>query len=295
MSRCAGCGGACTCALVAPDGSVLVTPSQEGSGYQLSAVVAPDQPAGSGGANLLRKAPGGGLFVGAENAGSGGSGSGGLFPLIAPDQSSNLVTRNVSAIKVVMDGWGNQIARHVNPRIQTLPDQSTALVLPGVIPAVAGRPSSGNAALGSTAVWHGTFPRTGSTNPLVSDSTGGQVVDIPAGQTRLVGVVLALEYGQISPAPETVSYASKTAAWSAEWAVNMVIGPAVVTFGFYSIRFEPQPMSRNMQQATLTGWCMVPGGVHSPRLTIGLNHDALPTSPNIQVGLSAWSALMFYA
>lgn len=297
MSRCSGCGGACTCSVTAPDGSIAVTPTQAGQGYQVATVVAPDQAAGAGGHNLIRKVPAGGLFLGVEDVGGvGGGGSGtGSTTLIAPDASSGFETANVSGLKVIMDGWANQVARNVNPRIVTLADNTKALQLPQVIPAVAGRPSVANAGLGTSSNWHGQLPRTGATTPLVSDSLGGNIVVVPSGQSRLVGVVLSIEFGQISPSPETVAYAAKIAAWSAEWSVNMVIGPAVVTFGFYSIRFEPQPMSRNMQQATLTGWAQVPGGNHSPRLTFGLNNDSLPSSPSIQVGIASWSALMLYA
>lgn len=297
MGRCAGCGGACTCAVTPADGSLLIVPTSGGQGYQMSAVVAPDQAAGAGGTNLIRKVGAGALFLGQEDvaAVSGGGSGGGAVTLLAPDAASNFETATVSGVKVVMDGWANAIARNPNPRIVTLADSTKALMLPQVIPAVAGRPSAPNGQLATSTTWHGQFPRTASPTPLVSDSTGGNVVVIPAGQSRLVGVVLSVEYGQLSPNPETVAYAAKTAAWTAEWTVNMVIGPAVCTFGYYSFRFEPQPMSRNMQQATFTGWAQVPGGNHSPRLTFGLNHDSLPSTPNIQVGLAAWSALMFYS
>lgn len=284
--RCNNCGGVCNCQVTSPDGSVTVTPTT--AGYQLAVPVAADQAAGAGGANALTQISGA-LFLGTEQLGAGGAGGGGV-QVITQKADGTADTSLVSAVRVVADGYGGQLDQTTEPRMRTLADGSKALIIPGVNGLTGGQAQVTVFNMATPANWLGTLPRSTSSPQSISvAAVGGQVVAVPATQTRRVAVHLTVEVGQISPDPAT--FTTKTAAWIGEWRVNLMFGSTQVIFTNPLLRWEPQPYSRQLRRHSFIGAATIPAGNWQPTLKIDLVNDSLPSSPNIQVGLAGWATL----
>lgn len=288
MARCPGCGaGTCTCVIVAADASVSVVPTP--SGVTLAAQLAPNQDVGAGGTNMLQKLTGG-LFLGSETIGTGGGGSG-LVTIGSGNGAGGVESQAGATWRIREDGYTGSPAGYTEPR--TILDGATpTIVLPDQGVAAQGRGSATDLSGGSSQ-WWANLPRSGQ-DPIVLNAVSGNTAVVPAGQVRTALAVLAIEIGQRLPDPASITYAAKTAAWYIDWGVTVNVGPATAQLIANVIRFEPQPMSRNVQMQVLAGQILLPAGSHMGSVTIAPNTDQLPSSPAITVGVTGWSLSILY-
>lgn len=292
MSRCVNCGTGCNCAVGAADSSVVVTPTA--AGYTIGTVLAPSQPSGQGGAQMLRKVTGG-LFLGAEQvaAPAGGGGGAGGISLLTQKPDGTVDTSQVTALRVAADGFGNVLDAAGEPRYRLQGDGTKVLIIPGQAALSGGQVQQPANSLHVPGNWNATLPRGASgVFSTTLDSVGGQVLVVPAGQVRRIGVVLTIEIGQRNPDPVSIAYAAKIGNWYTEFAVSLTFGSAAVTFVGDRLRWEQQPMCRNMKSVTFSGAATVPAGSYAPRLKLDLITDALPTAPNVIAGIAGWNVLV---
>lgn len=292
MARCPGCGGSCTCQIVAADSSIDVAPTP--NGVTVAAKLASGQSAGFGGANMLQKI-GSGLYLGAEAVQAtvgGGGGGGGSMTFVAGSAAGGLDTRAASTWHVRTDGFRGFPEDFNEPRISLQTDGSGLMVLPDQGLAVQGHGGATDLT-GGSAQWLGNLPRNAQ-SPLVLQSTAGPQAVVPAAQSRMAVAVCTIEIGQRLPDPAAITFAAKTAAWYIDWGLTLRVGSSVVQLVNNVIRFEPQPMSRNVRHQTFMGPVQLPAGASVSSATFTVNNDQLPSSPAITVAVTGWSIAIIY-
>lgn len=287
--RCPGCQGTCTCQIVARDGTVESVPTP--NGVAMGVRLAPNAGVGLGGDQLLEARPEG-LFFGSERLPAAGGGGSGLTNLQSGNGAGGWSSASALTWRIHQDGYRGFEEGFTEPRVAVLGDGARVLVIPDQGVASMGRGGATNLAGGSP-MWVTNLPRQGEAAVTIPMGVG-EFTQVPPAQTRTALAVLSIEIAQRLPDPATVSYASKTAAWYIDWGVELSIGSAVVGLVNNVLRFEPQPMSRNIHTETFIGRVMLPAGSNSAQLKFTPNTDQLPTSPAITVAVAGWSLGILY-